>query len=207
VTEPRQAIERFAIRLLEDARYQGDGAYRTAENGILTMDSLYDPRVYDYAYVERPGLVDPEPGELFVLECRLNVEEAVGDGYDATFGISSDGAMQLGFGLFPDRIESVFEETVSIPVTADVFHEYRVLSWNMQTYELYIDDDLAHEGTFWQGVKESEVVWGDGVRGAANRSQWDHVRFGVIPEPPSLLMLIGPCACAAGRRRELVKIT
>ncbi|MBU0641457.1 MAG: hypothetical protein KKB50_21565, partial [Planctomycetes bacterium] len=184
----------------DQGAFQGDGAFRTVENGILTMDSLYDLRVYDYAYLELPGQIDPDPGELFVAEWRVMVHEVLGDHYDATLGVSSDSAMQLGFGLFPDHIESVFEDNVSIPVTPDVFHEYRVLSWDMQTYELYIDDELARQGTFWQGALESKLAWGDGVRGAASLSHWDYVRFNVVPEPCSLVLLIGTSVWV-GRRR------
>ena len=175
---------------------QGDGAVRTVENGVLTMDSLYDLRVYDYAYLYPYGEVDPDAGELFVAECRVKIDEAIGDGYDSTFGVSSDSAMQLAFGLFPDRIESIWEDDFAIPVAPGVFHDYRVMSWDMQTYELYIDGELAHQGTFWQGSLYSKLAWGDGVRGAASLTHWDYVRFGVVPEPDSLLLLTVMCACA-----------
>jgi len=187
-----------------DGEHHGDGAHRTIEDGILTMDSLYDLRVYDYAYRRLAGEVDPEPGEVFIVECRVMVDETIGDGYDSTFGVSSDNAMQLAFGLFPDHIESIWEDDVALSVTRGVFHEYRVLSWNMETYELYIDDDLVHQGTFWQGLLESQLAWGDGVSGAASRSHWDYIRFGVVPEPCSIVMLITLCICAGRRWPRLV---
>ena len=115
--------------------------------------------------------------------------------------IASDGAMQLAFGLFPDYIESKWEDDVTLPVSPGVFHDYQVLSWDMQTYDLYIDGDLAHEGTFWQGSLESKLAWGDGVRGAASLAHWDYVHFGVVPEPSSALMLLTACVCAGGRRQ------
>jgi hypothetical protein len=167
------------------------------------MDSLYDLRVYDYAYRYLYGAVDPDPGELFVAECRVKVDEVLGDHYDAAVGIASDGAMQLGFGLFPEHLESIWEDDVSIPVTPGVFHEYRVLSWDMQTYELYIDGELVREGIFWQRYLESKLGWGDFVGGAASRSHWDYVHFGVVPEPCSLVMVIGLYACVRRRRVSL----
>ncbi len=184
----------------DDGSHEGDGAIRTLADGILTMDSLYDLRVYDYACHYLYGELDPDPGELFVAEWRGLVDEVLGDHYDAAIGMCSDEAWQLSFGLFSDHIESIWEEEVYIPITPGVFHEYRVLSWDMQTYELYIDGDLAREGTFWQGYLESKFGWGDFVSGAANRSGWDYVRFGVVPEPCSLLMVTGLCACV-GRRQ------
>ncbi len=191
----------------DDGPFHGDGAYRTLENGILTMDSLYDLRVYDYACRYLYGEFDPGPGELFMAEWRLKVDETIGDGYDAKVGISSDDAWQLGIGCFPDHIISKFEDGVEIPITPGVFHEYRVLSWDMQTYDLYIDGDLAHQGTFWQGALPSKFGWGDCVSGAANLSHWDYVRFGVVPEPASVLMLITLCVCAWRSRARLVEET
>jgi hypothetical protein len=165
------------------------------------MDSLYDLRVYDYACRYLYGEVDPDPGELFIAEWRGMVDEVLGDHYDAAVGICSDDAWQLGFGFFSDHVESIWEDDVHIPVTVGVFHEYRLLSWDMQTYDLYIDGDLAYQGTFWQGLLASKLGWGDFVRGAASRSHWDYVRFGVVPEPCSLFMvMIGLCACARRRR-------
>ena len=99
-------------------------------------------------------------GELFVAECRVKIDQAIGDMYDSTFGICSDDGMQLAFGLFPDRIESIWEDNVTLSVNPDTFHEYRVLSWDMQTYELYIDGDLVHEGTFWQGLARFQACLG-----------------------------------------------
>lgn len=186
--------------------FQGEGAFRTVEDSVLTMDSLYDLGVYDFAYRELPGQLDPDPGELFVAEWRLLVDETVGDGYDAKVGIKSDDARQLGIGCFPDHVRSVWEDDVHIPITAGVFHEYRVLSWDMLTYDLYIDGDLVHQGTFWQGIMTSQFGWGDVVSGAASLSHWDYARFGVVPEPSSCLMLISLCACVRRRRVRLAKV-
>jgi hypothetical protein len=188
-----------------EGQYHGDGAVRTVEDGILTMDSLYDLRVYDYAYRYLYGELDPGPGELFVAEWRLKVDETIGDGYDAVLTISSDDAWQLSFGFFPDHVASIWEEEVDIPITADVFHEYRVLTWDMQGYELYIDGGLARQGTFWHGYLESRAAWGDAVSGAANRSHWDYVRFGVVPEPSSISLLSMLWACARRRPRWLTE--
>jgi hypothetical protein len=119
----------------DEGAHEGDGAIRTVEDGILTMDSLYDLRVYDYACHYLYGELDPDPGELFVAEWRGLVDEVLGDHYDAKVGISSDDDWQLGIACFPDHILSKFED-VEIPIEPGMFHEYRVLSWDMQTYDL-----------------------------------------------------------------------
>ncbi|MBU0617068.1 MAG: hypothetical protein KKI02_05075, partial [Planctomycetes bacterium] len=183
----------------DEGAHEGDGALRTVEDGILTMDSLYDLRVYDYACRYLYGEFDPDPGELFVAEWRGMVDEVLGDHYDAAVGICSDDAWQLGFGFFSDHVESIWEDDVHIPVTAGVFHEYRLLSWDMQTYDLYIDGDLAYQGTFWQGLVTSKLGWGDFVRGAASRSHWDYVRFGVVPEPSALWLFVAALTACAMR--------
>jgi len=63
----------------DDGPFEGDGAIRTVENGILTMDSMYSQRVYDYACHYLYGELDPDPGELFVAEWRVYVEDWVSD--------------------------------------------------------------------------------------------------------------------------------
>jgi hypothetical protein len=179
----------------DDGQYHGDGAVRTLEDCILTMDSLYDLRVYDYAYRYLYGAVDPDPGELFIAEWRVQVDKTTGDGYDALVGFASDEAHLLSFGLFPDHVESIWEDGVTLSIAPGVFHAYRLETWDMASYELYIDGVLVREGTFWQGSLESKLGWGDAVSGAANRSHWDYVRMGVVPEPCSLLLLTGMWIC------------
>jgi hypothetical protein len=186
----------------DDGQYHGHGAVRTVENGILTMDSLYDLRVYDYAYRYLYGEVDPDPGELFVAEWRVYIEDWVGDygHWDSKVSICSDEGWLLGLGLFPDHVESQFEAGVNIPIAPDMFHDYRLLSWDMHAYELYIDGELARVGSFWDDLLSSKFSWGDCVRGAASLAHWDYVRFGVVPEPCSLLMLVA-VSMAARRTR------
>ena len=61
-----------------DGEYHGDGAIRTVQDGILTMDTLHDPWIYDYAQLFLPGQIDPDPGELFVMEWRLKIDQVDG---------------------------------------------------------------------------------------------------------------------------------
>ena len=177
-----------------DGQYEGDGAMRTIQDGILTMDSLFDVGVYDFAYVDRPGQIDPAPGEIFVMEWRVLVEETTGEPYFATgVFLTSDDAWNLGFGMYPDAVVSSFED-VTVPIEPGVFHEYRVLSTDMRAYELYIDGDLALTGSFWDGLGEGLLSWGEGVQGVAALAHWDYFRAGVIPEPDSFLLLLVLCA-------------
>jgi len=175
----------------DEGSHEGEGAIRTVEDGILTMDSMYDLRVYDYACHYLYGELDPDPGELFVAEWRVYIEDWVGDygHWDSKVSICSDEGWLLAFGLFPDHVESQFEGDVYIPITPDVFHEYLLVSWDMRAYELYIDGELALLGSFWDDHLSSKFSWGDCVSGAASLAHWDYVRFGAVPEPEAGLLL------------------
>ena len=86
----------------DDGAYEGDGAVRTIEDGILTMDSMYDLRVYDYNCHYLYGELDPDPGELFVAEWRVYVEDWEGDygAPDSRVCVSSDEGWHLALGFF-----------------------------------------------------------------------------------------------------------
>jgi hypothetical protein len=159
------------------------GAYRTLESGVLTYDSLYDPGVYDFYHMDRPGATDPGPGEVFLWGWTAEVDELYGWYYDPAVSLASDTAKRLGFGLAPDHIQSVFEDGVTIPVQPGMFHDYSVLTSDMLTYELYIDGQLARVGSFWQGVSQSYIGWGDSVQGGASLHQWKRVCFGALVAP------------------------
>ena len=60
----------------ERITYNGQ-ANRYIEDGALVIDSLHDVHVEDLAKMER--WMDPEPGETFVAEWRLMVDERSGD--------------------------------------------------------------------------------------------------------------------------------
>ncbi|MFH1745772.1 MAG: PEP-CTERM sorting domain-containing protein [Planctomycetota bacterium] len=185
-----------------DGQYEGPGAIRTLEDGILTYDSLYDDGVYDFSLMYRPGQLDPGPGELFVMEWRLKVEQVDSWYADPGVTLSSDERWIVGLRFAYDRIYSVFEEYLEIPFSPGVFHEYRAASGDMREYDLYIDDELSHHGTFLEtfAFPASRVTWGEGVQGVASLHHWDYFRFAVVPEPSSLALLSLLSACC-GRRR------
>jgi hypothetical protein len=186
-------------------QYQGPGAYRTLENGILTYDSLYDPGVFDFSYIEDPGWpIDPGPNELLIMEWRLKVDTVTGWYRDPSVALVSDTGWTVGFGFGVDHVASGFEPGVIIPVAPGVYHDYQLRSWDMLTYTLYIDGQFARIGSFWEAFPPSYVGWGDGVQGAASLHHWDWFRFGVVPEPASVILLLAVTACRGGRRRSPV---
>ena len=61
----------------------------------------------------------------------------------------------------------------------------------MTDYRFYIDGDLSFTGIFDpQSVNDSFVNFGDGTQGVASTARWDYFRFGVVPEPSCVGLLI-----------------
>jgi hypothetical protein len=172
-----------------DGPYQG-GAYRTLENGILTYDSLYDPGVYDFYYLQLPGQMDPGPGESLVMEWRLKVTTVNGL-EDPGVTLFSDDGWAVGLGYAEDHIVSGFENLLEIPFVPYIWHEYQLVSYNMRDYALRIDGTLVRQGAFAHVFTQSQISFGEGTQGASSFHQWDYFRFGaVVPEPGAFHVLV-----------------
>jgi hypothetical protein len=80
----------------------------------------------------------------------------------------------------------------SHPIEPYVFHTYRIESTDMVDYSLWVDGEYVHDGVFYTPTgADSFFAFGDFWYGGAvtSLSEWDHVRFGVVPEPGSLTTL------------------
>jgi hypothetical protein len=183
--------------------YHGTGAARTLQGGVLTYDSLYDPSVYDVYEMDRPGQIDPGPGEAFVMEWGLKVD-AVNGASDPGLALFSDAGWGLFFLYTPDHIRSAWEGYLNIPFAPYMWHDYRLVSGDMRAYDLFIDGQLARRGTFAQVISESEVLFGDQSATASSLHHWDYLRFGVIPEPSGSLLLLWILAWRGARRGSYV---
>lgn len=183
-----------------DGQYQGPGAYRTLVDGILTCDSLYDGGVYDFAHMSRP--IDPEPGELFILEWRLKVDQVDGRADPAVY-VAGDEGWSVAFEFSETALMSAFEGYDGTPIVPGIFHTYCLATWDMRTYQLDIDGQMARVGSFWHSVGSSEVTWGDGIQSFVGGSlhEWDYFRFGVVPEATPVTLLSVAIACFVGSRR------
>jgi len=164
-----------------DGQYQGPGAYRTLENAILTYDSLYDPGVCDFSYMYLQ--VNLGPGEMLGMAWRLKVETVTGWYRDPGVGLTSDAGWVVGLQFGMDHVASAFEDGVIIAIAPGVFHDYELRTADMLTYELYIDGELTHIGSFWQAFPPGRVGWGDFVQGAASLHHWDYFRLAVLVGP------------------------
>jgi hypothetical protein len=177
--------------------YHGTGAVRTIEDGVMTMDSLYDPGVCDFAQLRMA--VNPAPGEQFVMEWRLAIDQTTGP--DQGAGVCSDDHWVLAFAWVQDALINPFDPGLNVPVSSGEFHDYRVISWNMREYDLLVDGVLAYHGFFDYGGDSSSVGWGDGGQGEASLARWDYFRVYTTPEPGGLA-LCGAVFVWLARRRH-----
>ncbi len=190
-----------------DGPFKGEGARRSIEDGLLVMDSLDDYSVWDVARLERPGQIDPEFAELFVMEWRLLVDEVIGR-RDPGVVIASDHGNLAAFVYSEDHLIDLING-FEIPFEPGQWHTYLLRSADMIDYELYLDEQLVLRGPFLlESTIESRVSFGDMIEGSASLARWDYLRFGVVPEPSALLL----AACAAlrflfytGKQKEVWK--
>jgi hypothetical protein len=163
------------------------GDQRSLEDGWLVMDGTADPRIYDSYEMAMNGHLDPDPGELFIAQWRIRVDQ-VSAYYDPAVGIFSDEKWAVGFDLNRTTIHSAFEDGVSATFEPDVAHDFEFRSSDMRTYVLSIDGVPAIYGNLWLSLTPSKVDWGDEWYGIASLARWDDFSFGVVPECNSFIL-------------------
>jgi hypothetical protein len=179
-----------------DRLAMGGGAERSLDGGVLTLDSSAGPSVIDCYGISHP--VDLGPGESFVLEWRLRVNQvdgAVSRPVKPAITVGFDGCGGATLEYSESSLYSILEHAW-IDFDPYVFHDYSLTTSDLLTYTLRIDGSVAHNGRLETPCYVSAVGWGDKVTGATSVSDWDYVRFGVIPEPSGALLIIS--ACLAG---------
>lgn len=165
----------------------GDGpAVRSIENGVFVLDSRASTQISDFYEIQRP--LNPSPGEVFVAEWRTRIlfNDGNEDTADAGITIAPDQAGTLSFRYFVDQIRST-REGWSFPIEPLEFHTYRIESFDMEVYSLWIDGQFIRDGAWdLNSLNQSFFNFGDGVRGARSLTEWDYVHFGVVPEPSTI---------------------
>jgi hypothetical protein len=77
-----------------------------------------------------------------------------------------------------------------VPIAPREFHTYELLSHDLRSYDLFIDETLAFQSSFREWYPfPNWVAWGDTVIGMASVSSWDYVTVQVVPEPHSAVTL------------------
>jgi len=164
------------------------GAERWLEDGSLAIDTTGDLEItdwYSHSDIRGPGL-----GETFVAEWRLRVDESLVY-YNADLTIARpDLPGDLTIEHTTDHIR-IFDDWTTIDITPGEFHSYRLESQDMDAYTLFIDGVPVYDGYFQTpSVLDPFLAFGDAIRGAGSLSRWDYVRFGIVPEPCSLILLV-----------------
>ena len=183
-------------------RFTSNGeANRHIEDGALVINSLHDRHIEDIVYMER--WMDPEPGEMFVAEWRLMVAP-VSTGPDA--GVAIARSFEPGFVVFSAGASQARNALDQLywPIEPGVYHTYRLESEDMIGFRFLIDGVVTQVGMFQDAAgNQSYISFGDKYDGWASLSYWDYVRFGVIPEPSTHLMILVAIGVTSRTLRQL----
>jgi hypothetical protein len=149
-------------------------AQRTLSDGLLTMDTMADTAIAEY-YDYQPGFaLNPGPGETFLLQWRVRVDE-IYRGREPGVTLASDEHFTVSFRQDMNSISNNHGETAYFE--PGLFHTFELRTADMFDYELYVDGTLGWAGAFWQSSMPPRVGWGAPVQGTASVSTWDYVRF------------------------------
>jgi hypothetical protein len=185
----------------EHTTYGGAGL-RYFADGALIMDTRASTHIEDDYHIDRPGHLDPGPGELFFMSWRVRIEVLQGWA-DSAPGLFSDAGRCAQFNLGYDRVYDIDANIIGT-FAPGLFHSYEIRSTDMRTYALSIDQAVVYVGAFTIPLTQhSKVIWGDTCQGCASLTDWSYFRFGVVPEPAGALVgLIGLALARAARSRR-----
>ncbi len=176
----------------------GPEPIRILEDGMMTLDTRETIALWDAYKMYRS--LDPGPGEVFLLQWRIRVDEVTG-GTDPGLWLKTDNYRSIDFYLGIDHVDLPGFVTIA-EFEPWVFHTFEFRSSDMETFEFRLDGILTYEGTLLPSGYSSTVGWGDIVYGASSLATWDYVRFGIVPEPGAGLLL-GFAGLAGSTRRIL----
>jgi hypothetical protein len=179
----------------------GAQAVRTLNNGLMTIDGIQGAGVYDTNFMDRPGMVNPGLGERFIMRWRVRVDDIVpSTGLDPGVAVLSDDAWIASFVYYKSHL-LLGGTSYVVQFQPDVFHTWEFRSDDMRWFDLYLDGALALRAGFrFHGITlVSRVGWGDVASPSESRSTWDYFRYGVVPEPHSVVLLALTMAMARPR--------
>lgn len=167
------------------------GDVRTLQNGVLTLDGLANAGPeYDYVYMEPSNGIHLAPGETFVAEWRVRVVGVEGYPWDAGVVFISDDGWGAAFDFSTAGVAGGYEHNWYVPFVPGVWHSFRLLSGDFETYTLMMDGGVVREGVWNYVLPGPWASWGDGAIPPSSTSDWDYLRFGVTPEVGSLAMTV-----------------
>jgi hypothetical protein len=186
----------------DDAFPEGEGWWRRFHDpeqqlereltgGTLLIDSRASGLIFDNYTVADPAL-EPGPGEILEITWRMRMldgvtEEDLSDvSLNVTNPMDAYVSLQLGMDFVADPGNQPSVPPQMYPVAPVEWHTYRLVTADMQEYDLFVDEAFAFGGVF-HGVSitpGAHVTWGDVTMGAlTSLSEWDFVEVRVVPEP------------------------
>lgn len=166
-------------------------AERSIDDGSLFIDSRVPGGTTDGNAMYRPDGFDPGPGEMFVMQWRIKVHES--PLWDAGVFFSSDELFAVGFGFSENSMISDYEPSIRIEYAPGVYHSFELRSEDMRHYVLTMDGAPVIDGVFSESFYGPSLGFGD-LASPESLGQWDYFRFGVVPEPESLMLALAGCA-------------
>ena len=128
------------------------GADRSLDNGIFTLWALDDNMISDQYIYDMQEQLNPDPGEYFFAEWRMRLLPESGSS-DVGIALRTDGAERQfsayyavnGFGASGDGGGVVW-------IDATQFRTYRLESYNMVDYTIWVDGQWGWDGFFLPGA-------------------------------------------------------
>lgn len=175
---------------------------RTLSNGVMTFDSLSMDQSDDIYQMN--GAPDPEPGEEFVVQWRLRVNQIDWDSplfpFDPGWSVKSAEGWKAVFVIGFDEFDSFLEDT-NVAFAPGLFHDWEFRSADMRTFTINLDGTEVASGNFVSTLPGARIEWGDAVHGPTSSFDWDYFRFGVVPEPTTSLSMM--TVVVMGRLRKM----
>jgi hypothetical protein len=177
----------------------GPPAQRWLDDGLMYVDTRAQFGTYDM-YSQTPASLIPGPQETFVMQWRTLVYECA-PARDVGVLVRAEDHYTVNFLMNAGSIYNSYEPGQAASFAPGVFHDFVLESASMRNYDLYIDGVLSLQGNFLESLFPGPVVgWGN-FAGCKSLTAWDHVAYGIIPEPSAATcLLIGLCGLELLRR-------
>jgi hypothetical protein len=183
----------------------GAEAVRTLQDGVMTLDGSQNPGgEYDGSTMHPLQGIHLGAGEAFAAEWRLRVESVDNPQYpwDIDVGLVTDDGWGVAFTFSTQAVRGLYELNWYVPFAQGEWHAFVLQSDDLRGYTLRMDGLVVREGYWTHVVPGAYVAWGDSVNVLSSVSQWDYVRFGVVPEPHGGVIL-WICAVLGTRRLQM----
>lgn len=176
----------------------GSRASRSLLDSVMTLDSLANDNGQDFYSIY--GAADPAPGEEFVVQYRLRVNQVNWDNpnfpYDPGWSIKSADGWHAVFVMSVGELQDALTQ-IGVPFSPGDFHNWEFRSSDMRLFTLALDGEIVLSGAFVAGASGAQISWGDFAWGPTSNVDWDYFRFGTVPEASTnmsiLLLLLIRC--------------